>query len=684
MPELSETVVSLIAAAAGLLLYALAWSSVGGLPAWLKWTLRLVLVGVVLVPFALLSTLSMQKAARAPMESAPTASRPAPSAEATRDADARRSSEQARSAAEEQERQRRAEVAEVERQAAEAKARVERQLAEAERKLKDMSADQVAEAQKKAAEAANGAGGAGPRYYKFEQPKPSAPEPTGGSGPAAPESSPPAGGAAPADTETHNFEANGRGGVPPKSASPGTTRGLDGFTRPRDAAPGGDFGSLGMSGTGTGGGGSGTRGFGQPPAARAPAAAPPPPPSAVAEAPDAATAPPPPPPPPPAASAPVVAPPAPAPAPITAAPRPAAPITTAPAPAPAAGAGEDKTDWTVVPVFFGTDREKVANDKRVEYGSTRARKLDLGRALVTVPKQHEVPQVERPWAITIPYFNYKVYEQAEDPKKHFTLQEIKNLTEAEMIDLVKQRLATSARFKDHAFVFIHGYNTTFDNAVYRAAQVAYDIKFDGAPFVYSWPSGGGIGSYTYDRESAAQAEPFLEDFLKLVTQKTGAKSVSLIAHSMGNQLLLRVLQDLQRSKPEGVQISQIILAAPDVDRDGFENIASRLKDMASGGITLYASANDRALNVSRRFNGGVPRAGDVPGGVPLVVPGVDTIDATAVSMDSLGLHHSGYAESNALLTDIGALIETGQRPPEKRVPALKRIDTSKGPFWRYP
>jgi len=139
----------------------------------------------------------------------------------------------------------------------------------------------------------------------------------------------------------------------------------------------------------------------------------------------------------------------------------------------------------VVPVFFGTDREKVANDKRVDYGSTRARKLDLGRALVTVPKQHEVPQVERPWAITIPYFNYKIYEQAEDPKKHFTLQEIKNLTEAEMIDLVKQRLASSARFKDHAFVFIHGYNTTFDNAVYRAAQVAYDIKFDGAPFVYS-------------------------------------------------------------------------------------------------------------------------------------------------------------------------------------------------------
>lgn len=391
------------------------------------------------------------------------------------------------------------------------------------------------------------------------------------------------------------------------------------------------------------------------------------------------------------------APPAPAPAPIertrgispppakpAAVPQPLPATDDAAAPTPAGAVGEEKEDWTVVPVFYGTDRAHVPNDKRLDYGSDRARRLELGRALVTVPKKHEVPQIERPWAITIPYFNVKIYEQKEDPKVHFTLQELKSLTEAEMLDLVRQRLAASARFKDHAFVFVHGYNTTFDNAVYRTAQIAYDIKFDGAPFLYSWPSGGGIASYTYDGVSAEQAEPYLKQFLQIVTEKTGAKSISLIAHSMGNRLLLRVLQDLQRSKPDDVRISQIVLAAPDVDRDSFENIASTLSGMARGGITLYASAADRALEVSRRFHGGVPRAGDVPGGVPLVVPGVDTIDATSVSMDSLGLSHSGYAESKTLLDDIGSLIATGERPPEKRVPVLQKVESPKGPFWRYP
>jgi esterase/lipase superfamily enzyme len=339
-------------------------------------------------------------------------------------------------------------------------------------------------------------------------------------------------------------------------------------------------------------------------------------------------------------------------------------------------------DWDIVPVFYGTDRSTVANDKRLDYGSGRGRRLELGRALVTVPKLHKVPAIERPWAIRIPYLNVTLYEEAEDPKSHFTMKEINTLTQDEFLALVRERLAASKTYKDHAFIFIHGYNTSFDYAIYRTAQIAYDLKFDGAPFAYSWPSGGGLASYTYDRESSGQAEPFLKEFMELVIKQTGAKSVSVIAHSMGNQPALQVLKDLRAAKPEGVIISQIILAAPDVDRDNFENIARDIQGLANG-VTLYAASNDRALMVSRNFYGGVPRAGDVPPTGPLVLPGVDTIDVTAASMDSLGLNHSGYAENNALLGDIGLLIQSGVRPPGTRTPTLEQIATDKGPYWRY-
>ena len=342
-----------------------------------------------------------------------------------------------------------------------------------------------------------------------------------------------------------------------------------------------------------------------------------------------------------------------------------------------------QAEWDVVPVFYGTDRARKDQPKRIAYSSDRARRLELGRALVTVPKAHQVPNIERPFAIRVPYFQITIYEQAEDPKQHFTVRELKDLPQEEFLKLVRERIGGGRAFKDQAVVFVHGYNTEFDYALYRTAQMAYDLKFDGATFLYSWPSGSGIGTYGYDRESSTQTEPYLKDFLSLVLKESGAKSVSVIAHSMGNLPLLNVLRDLGPALPPDVKLNEIILAAPDVDRDVFAYLAANVRQYGRG-VTLYCSANDRAMAASRRVAGGIPRAGDVPAEGPILVTGIDTIDVTAASTDFLALNHSTYAERSSLLNDIGLLLQTGERPPEKRIPILQKITTPTGDFWRYP
>ena len=99
---------------------------------------------------------------------------------------------------------------------------------------------------------------------------------------------------------------------------------------------------------------------------------------------------------------------------------------------------------------------------------------------------------------------------------------------------------------------------------------------------------------------------------------------------------------------------------------------------------MYVSSNDLALGIAKRFAGGVPRAGDVPDGLgPAIVPGIDTIDVTALSTEYLALHHSAYAEKSALIKDIELMIRTGVRPPELRLPELQRIRSEKGEYWRY-
>ena len=221
-----------------------------------------------------------------------------------------------------------------------------------------------------------------------------------------------------------------------------------------------------------------------------------------------------------------------------------------------------------MPVYYGTDRNRrdIAG-KRIAYGSDRASRLEVGQALVTVPKLHEVPKVERPWKVTIPYTSIVLYEEKEDPARHFTIQDLSAMSRAELLAKIRARLGASSTYRNQALVLVHGYNNGFDDALYRTAQITYDLGFDGASFLYSWPSGSGLAKYLYDRDSAQQAEPYLTEFLQMVLNETGAEKVNLVAHSMDRQLLLPVWRQIKERNPAvASKINQIILAAPDIDR----------------------------------------------------------------------------------------------------------------------
>ena len=339
-------------------------------------------------------------------------------------------------------------------------------------------------------------------------------------------------------------------------------------------------------------------------------------------------------------------------------------------------------DADMMPVLFGTDRAIEARSGRLDFSAERAEKLSLGRALIQVPRRYQTADRDRPWAVSRLHHNASapvggVAASADDT--HFAVYDIKALSHDEFLQAAVTRLAVSRRYKDHALVFVHGFNTTFETALYRAAQVAYDLRFDGAPFVYSWPSAGRVPRYSYDSDSARQAGPHLAGFLRVVIAATGAKSISVIAHGLGAGPVLDALVALKGEIPAGVALREIILVAPDVDRPAFEARIHELSGTARH-ITLYTAASDRGLNISRRFTGGVPRAGDVLEGGPLVLGGVDTVDASIPGTDAIGRNHAGYVEAGALVADIAARLGAETGAPT----GLEPVASATGAYWRFP
>jgi esterase/lipase superfamily enzyme len=289
--------------------------------------------------------------------------------------------------------------------------------------------------------------------------------------------------------------------------------------------------------------------------------------------------------------------------------------------------------------------------KGARYGNERGT-LQVGLCEVSIPPHHESGKLESPSILRA--------EITEDTRKHVVLKNTEPLQDEEFYRRLQAQVERSPQ--KEVFIFIHGYNNTFEDAVRRTGQMAHDLEYQGAAVCYSWPSQGGLFQYTVDETNVAWTTPHFKRFVLDIVAHANAEHVSLIAHSMGNRALTCALRDLALEMQETPPIfQQVVLAAPDIDADIFvRDIAPVLKNKAQS-VTLYASSNDQALIASKLVHG-YPRAGD-SGELLVLIPGIDTIDVSEVDTSLLG--HNYYGESDAILADICLLLQES-KPPSQR------------------
>ena len=329
---------------------------------------------------------------------------------------------------------------------------------------------------------------------------------------------------------------------------------------------------------------------------------------------------------------------------------------------------EESAGDVVYPVWFGTNRKPGAGD--VGFTSERHDRTTLGRVDVHVPAAHRFGETGTGFWRRLLRFDLR--------DDRLRVQGVHAQERSVFISEVQQAMrdARDSGEESHALVFIHGYNVTFEEAAIRAAQIGYDLEVPGATAFFSWPSRGTAAAYPVDEATIEASEAAITEFLLDFAGSCQADKLHVLAHSMGNRGLLRSLQRIaaDSGSHDAFRAEQIFLAAPDVDRDLFLDLAGLYPKHANR-TTLYASDADKPVHLSAKLHD-APRAGYFE--PHTVAPGVDTVTVPDFDVDLLG--HSYYARAEALLYDIHSLMRRGEDPSRRQ--RITAVTDGPAEFWR--
>ncbi|MBB6309399.1 alpha/beta hydrolase [Xanthobacter tagetidis] len=273
------------------------------------------------------------------------------------------------------------------------------------------------------------------------------------------------------------------------------------------------------------------------------------------------------------------------------------------------------------------------------YNGERA-PLSFATVQMSVPPAHKPGEIEWPKA------------QPANPETDMVVREaVYRDTPQQFLAELNSELAKRPKGQKKVFVFIHGYNTQYAEALYRLSQMAADSGGEGVPVLFTWASRATTEAYVYDNNSATAARDALEETLRLAFA-SNAEEVSLLAHSMGNWVTVEALRQI-RISGKGLpveRVGQVILAAPDIDVDVFKSQLKRFGKPAKPFVVIV-SRDDKALGFSDFIAGGKTRLGAYTNDTELVDLGAVVVDMTDVkALDSF--NHGKFAQLAAMAPEL--------------------------------
>ena len=256
---------------------------------------------------------------------------------------------------------------------------------------------------------------------------------------------------------------------------------------------------------------------------------------------------------------------------------------------------------------------------------------------------------------------------------------------------LQERLDTSKH--KEIILYVHGFNTVFNEAAYNLANVWHFTGRYGVPIFYSWPAANeGLLGYFKDRESGEFSIYHVKETLRILASTPGLKKLHIIAHSRGTDIITTALRELvielraADKKPiDELKIENLILAAPDLD---FGVVRQRLIaekfGLAFKQLTVYMNQDDGALGISQWIMAGL-RFGkvsqdDLSDNDRLIFEQVKNVNFVHAEDINSFFGHSYYKNNPGVLSDIAILVRQNLKPGDAGRPLIHK----KGNFWILP
>ena len=299
----------------------------------------------------------------------------------------------------------------------------------------------------------------------------------------------------------------------------------------------------------------------------------------------------------------------------------------------------DRTHAPIVPaaltigtnktVFVGTTRKRDPNGT---FGIHRSNVLQLLELEISIPPKRDLGTISDGF-------------EKPNPIKDFAIGSQKSFAKPTDFQAALRR---KSDVLNEVTVFVHGYNYSFSDSAFRIAQLAHDLELPSTMVSYAWPSRGNVLGYEYDADSALFARDGLQDLLENI-KASGTESIVLVAHSMGGNVAMETLRQLEIKEPgwSSRNISGVVLISPDINVDLFLAQTTSFKKLPEP-FVVFKSPADKALLISARLRWEDERLGSVSDTSKFRHLPIDFVDVTEFTTAS-GSNHFTAGSSPALI-----------------------------------